>query len=761
MGKTRTLWVLSEDQKIYQYNYSAESWTEIGSGSYDHISIANITNAFAISATTGQIIRYTYEMSFWGIIPGAVSGQELIVSDPTQIASVDYDNFFVIGGKWLWGYSLKGAWVSHQFSENLISVSADSKGNGWVLDAQGNLYIQKNSSGPVPPLTIDVPVKDFIQVSALNSSDDTPIYVAALSKSGNIWQYDGASWTQMPLPSTSIDVGTLTSISSFPIGPNPGLFAVNSNGQVFLILSSKDPKDPGTQWIPCNKGMAAISASSTTVWGMTSENLPIRLSDIEQMSIDGNPARVKARGRQGPNWDNQNPFDESLSTHLWIVNRAATLAAQESTYGSTLSGLFKNPIFYKNLCQGLYDPDYLPQFANPFFSHGHLFSTYASHFYDPESGENYFSKNWPKLPDNKTTATALTSGIYYFQQALNFISHNVYDQAGYNLGVSLHYMTDLTQPMHASNYTWLSSHPKPGYHTAFEGYSMEVQDTINVLAPRNYISDDSTHPKDYLIKAASKAKSAYAERLYGSLGIYLGFFDKHKEIANAALPFIFRDAIIYTAQYLICWTRQVGQTIPPALEDADSKKENKYEEQTRVLPKKKLVADMFRKAMTQAIALSVSSSMSSEFKPLDAFKRQLKALLEEQYQFSIKRSSANTLLIEFTSEDEVMGSPEDTIQPNLKQLIALLNSAIVEKGIKNNQYKMDIDLEKGKLTIIAREPKVLNGIAELLERAGRPGKGISYLTPLSQVKEALFGSKRSKSVVSGSRPEPTVSCLMQ
>ena len=193
----------------------------------------------------GQIIKYTYEMSFWGIIPGAVSGQELIVSDPTQIASVDSDNFFVIGGKWLWGYSLKGAWVSHQFSENLISVSADSKGNGWVLDAQGKLYIQRNI-GHGPPPTIDgLPVKDFIQVSALNSSDDTPIYVAALSKSGNIWQYDGASWTQMPLPSTSIDVGTLTSISSFPIGPNPGLFAVNSNGQVFLILSSKDPKDPG------------------------------------------------------------------------------------------------------------------------------------------------------------------------------------------------------------------------------------------------------------------------------------------------------------------------------------------------------------------------------------------------------------------------------------------------------------------------------------------------------------------------------------
>ena len=179
-GEDRTLWVLGEDKKIYQYNYSAttvtERWIEIGSGSLmpianiTNISIANITNAFAISAT-GQIIKYTYEMSFWGIIP------ELIVPDPAQIASVDSDNFFVIGGKWLWGYGLNGAWVSHQLSENLISVSADSEGNGWVLDAQGKLYLQRNID-KAPLQQIDgLPANDFIQVSALCSSDDRNSYL--------------------------------------------------------------------------------------------------------------------------------------------------------------------------------------------------------------------------------------------------------------------------------------------------------------------------------------------------------------------------------------------------------------------------------------------------------------------------------------------------------------------------------------------------------------------------------------------------------
>lgn len=156
----------------------------------------------------------------------------------------------------------------------------------------------------------------------------------------------------------------------------------------------------------------------------------------------------------------------------------------------------------------------------------------------------------------------------------------------------------------------------------------------------------------------------------------------------------------------------------------------------------------------------VSSSVSSELK-LDAFKKELKALLKEEYRFSIKRSSTDTLLIEFDPKSEAKGSPE-TIQEKLKKLIDSLKSAIAEKDIKEDQYEM-IELEEEKLTIKEKVPKVLNRIAELLEHAGRPEKGTSYFQePLSQVKTSLFGSKRSKAVgPSGSEPEPAISCLMQ
>ena len=157
----------------------------------------------------------------------------------------------------------------------------------------------------------------------------------------------------------------------------------------------------------------------------------------------------------------------------------------------------------------------------------------------------------------------------------------------------------------------------------------------------------------------------------------------------------------------------------------------------------------------------VSSSMSSELKSLDAFKKELRTLLEEQYRFSIKRSSTDTLLIEFDPESEVKGAPK-TIQKKLKKLIDLLKLAIAEKGIKENQYEMT-DLEENKLIIKEKESEVLDDIAELLEDAGRPKKDTSYFKgPLSQVRAALFGSKKSKSVESGEPElEPTVNCSMQ
>ncbi|MBS0352245.1 MAG: hypothetical protein JSR33_13885, partial [Proteobacteria bacterium] len=146
------------------------------------------------------------------------------------------------------------------------------------------------------------------------------------------------------------------------------------------------------------------------------------------------------------------------------------------------------------------------------------------------------------------------------------------------------------------------------------------------------------------------------------------------------------------------------------------------------------------------------------------FQEKVKSLLSDDYKFSISRPEMSTLIVQCTSINEVPGAPE-TIEEKLSDLIQSLKSAIAEKDIKSDQYEMDIEVEEGKLAIKVKEPKILNRIAELLEKAGRPqgSKGVSYFTPPSQVKEALFGSRKSASVSSStSEPEPvSVNCLLQ
>ncbi len=60
-------------------------------------------------------------------------------------------------------------------------------------------------------------------------------------------------------------------------------------------------------------------------------------------------------------WDAENPFDETDSTHLWIVNRAASLAGQAGgADGAGIAarvqpyvGEIGDDGFHDNLCQGL------------------------------------------------------------------------------------------------------------------------------------------------------------------------------------------------------------------------------------------------------------------------------------------------------------------------------------------------------------------------------------------------------------------------
>lgn len=168
-------------------------------------------------------------------------------------------------------------------------------------------------------------------------------------------------------------------------------------------------------------------------------------------------------GEAASHWDVESVTNEAKSTHLWLVNRALDILAKHQNVGAEPHALANNlylDIIQDPTCrgrwqQGLYDADEI----SPYKDYG-----WAFHFYDPTTGENYFGDR---------DSTALTSTLVHQENFLWRSSVGDMFGACYELGLSLHFMTDITQPMHASNYTWMNW--PVAFHTDYEEYVMTIQ----------------------------------------------------------------------------------------------------------------------------------------------------------------------------------------------------------------------------------------------------------------------------------------------
>ncbi|MGX5576268.1 zinc dependent phospholipase C family protein [Bacillus toyonensis] len=178
-------------------------------------------------------------------------------------------------------------------------------------------------------------------------------------------------------------------------------------------------------------------------------------------------------------WSAENPFDVNQNTHLWIARHAIDMIARDSEHEP--SQLHARTFFsFHNLKnafeQGLYDADHLDQFNNGGTGYigidGLISGGWKSHFYDPDTGKNYKGESSP---------TARTEGAKYFHLAGNYLYNQDPEKAMYYLGVATHYFTDVTQPMHAANFTNVELSPRHSslFHSAFENYVTEIQHTFN------------------------------------------------------------------------------------------------------------------------------------------------------------------------------------------------------------------------------------------------------------------------------------------
>ena len=165
--------------------------------------------------------------------------------------------------------------------------------------------------------------------------------------------------------------------------------------------------------------------------------LIITLAGCASAEVDTETPPAQPPGDVTPYWSSGSSTDEGKSTHLWIVDHAvAILGAHQGlpraahAYARMMSSACST-----RWRQALDDADHKPSYNNWY--------TWTSHFYDPSTGTNYTGASHPIAYDEALSHLA--------NARAKLGGGDVYNGC-YELGLSLHYATDITQPMHAANY---------------------------------------------------------------------------------------------------------------------------------------------------------------------------------------------------------------------------------------------------------------------------------------------------------------------
>lgn len=208
-----------------------------------------------------------------------------------------------------------------------------------------------------------------------------------------------------------------------------------------------------------------------------------------------------------------------------------------------------------------YDSDWMPQHP--------LWAMYYYHFYNPDTGHSF---PWPP---EWYRENAVTKGSWTFDESVRLYregSHR-HDQAFHRLGLSLHYLTDLCQPMHAANFI---NSPLFGdwRHKGYEDYAEDFVKNRNYFRQpggyppirRDEIEDTSPSAAAWLIGVATQSLTTWKEVLkpvcdrkyiIGPNGqiIYLNRWTAQE--ADPALDRSLWLAPRNTARYLCMWANRV------------------------------------------------------------------------------------------------------------------------------------------------------------------------------------------------------------
>lgn len=223
---------------------------------------------------------------------------------------------------------------------------------------------------------------------------------------------------------------------------------------------------------------------------------------------------------QVPYWAAEDPHIEHDNGHLWMVNRAIDLVAKRrGRTARATTALMRDSECEPVWQQGLIDADYLKEYNSgradimplaSIFRIAIAGASWEAHFFDPEKNANY----------NGNGDTAYTRALQYAADAAALLScdeeadcaelrsqfrfeGSSFETACYAIGLSLHYTTDITQPMHSANFT-AKDFPIQ-QHSHLEQYAMRIQDRF---APE-YFNRSGATLDEVLMDGAWQAKAQW------------------------------------------------------------------------------------------------------------------------------------------------------------------------------------------------------------------------------------------------------------
>lgn len=186
---------------------------------------------------------------------------------------------------------------------------------------------------------------------------------------------------------------------------------------------------------------------------------------------------------------------------------------------TTFEGWFRHERFQEALAKGLLDADYVAPYVG---------DLYDSHFYDPDTGLNYRQKADPTALTEATRYLYKSATLRQQVEARGPLPNPTDDerhQIGYDLGLALHYVTDLIQPMHAANFINYAASLFDKRHQGFEDYADTNLDRFHAdratyVKLRPILLHDL--PGGVVHTLARHAKRVYAEKVAPELRLKVG-----------------------------------------------------------------------------------------------------------------------------------------------------------------------------------------------------------------------------------------------